>query len=112
MPLTLEEIEKRVILHRLKVLEWNKTRTARSLGICIRTLRNKIVQYREEGFFDETREVFFRPVLLRDFLETRKPAPPIEPPKVEETPATHKCVSSPRVPNYCQLCGKNMKGKV
>ncbi|WP_374030208.1 helix-turn-helix domain-containing protein [Bdellovibrio bacteriovorus] len=38
-------IEKWYILHTLKLFSGNKTRTAESLGISIRTLRNKLHDY-------------------------------------------------------------------
>jgi len=48
-PLTLSESEKRLILRTLERENGNRTRTAEALGISIRTLRNKLKQYREEG---------------------------------------------------------------
>lgn len=46
---TLEELERVTILERLGVLANNRTYTARSLGISIRTLRNKLALYRMNG---------------------------------------------------------------
>ncbi|MBK6766429.1 MAG: sigma-54-dependent Fis family transcriptional regulator [bacterium] len=46
---TLAEIEKAAIFRALRVHENNRTKTAESLGISIRTLRNKLREYREEG---------------------------------------------------------------
>ena len=46
---TLKEMEKELILRRLSVTGGNRTRAARLLGISVRTLRNKINQYRSEG---------------------------------------------------------------
>ncbi len=46
---TLSEIEKAAIFRALRVHENNRTKTAESLGISIRTLRNKLREYREEG---------------------------------------------------------------
>lgn len=58
MPLTvdfsvgarLEEIERKYILQTLYFVHQNRTKAAEILGISIRTLRNKINQYRQEGF--------------------------------------------------------------
>ena len=41
--------EKNVILDALKHHEGNRTHTARALGISIRTLRNKLADYRRDG---------------------------------------------------------------
>jgi two-component system, response regulator FlrC len=46
---TLDQIEKNVILDALKYHEGNRTHTAKSLGISIRTLRNKLADYRRDG---------------------------------------------------------------
>ncbi|MBU0508716.1 sigma-54 dependent transcriptional regulator [bacterium] len=46
---TLKEIEKAAIFRALQVNENNRTKTADALGISIRTLRNKLREYREEG---------------------------------------------------------------
>ncbi len=46
---TLDEIERSVILEALKYHEGNRTHTAKSLGISIRTLRNKLAEYRVLG---------------------------------------------------------------
>ncbi len=46
---TISEMEKRMILHALKVHDNNRTRAAEALGISIRTLRNKLREYREAG---------------------------------------------------------------
>lgn len=46
----LEEIERKYILQTLYFVQQNRTKAAEILGISIRTLRNKINQYREEGF--------------------------------------------------------------
>ena len=42
---TLHEIEKETILQYLKEFRQNKTHTAKALGISIRTLRNKLIEY-------------------------------------------------------------------
>jgi transcriptional regulator with PAS, ATPase and Fis domain len=47
--LTLEEIEKIAILETLKKNNFNRTHTARTLQIGIRTLQRKIRQYQEQG---------------------------------------------------------------
>ncbi|MBN2144527.1 MAG: sigma-54-dependent Fis family transcriptional regulator [Candidatus Aureabacteria bacterium] len=46
---TLEEVEKEVILKTLKLHHNNRTQTAKSLDISIRTLRNKLNEYRRNG---------------------------------------------------------------
>lgn len=46
---TLEEIERRVILQALQFHNGNRTHTAKALGISIRTLRNKIADYKALG---------------------------------------------------------------
>lgn len=48
--LKLEDLERRYILQTLYFAEQNRTKAAEILGISIRTLRNKINQYRLEGF--------------------------------------------------------------
>lgn len=45
----LDEIERKYILQTLYFVQQNRTKAAGILGISIRTLRNKISQYREEG---------------------------------------------------------------
>lgn len=47
---TLAQLERITILERLQANNGNRTHTAKSLGISIRTLRNKLVQYRTEGY--------------------------------------------------------------
>ena len=46
---TLDEIERNVILEALKHFDSNRTHTAKALGISIRTLRNKLAEYRVLG---------------------------------------------------------------
>jgi len=48
---TLDAIEKNVILEALKYHHGNRTHTAKALGISIRTLRNKLADYRKVGIF-------------------------------------------------------------
>ncbi len=45
----LAEIEKEMILQTLRKFNNNRTKSAEVLGISIRTLRNKLAEYREEG---------------------------------------------------------------
>ncbi|MCA9445836.1 MAG: sigma-54-dependent Fis family transcriptional regulator [Candidatus Omnitrophica bacterium] len=47
--MTTMEAERMLILETLKTYEWNRTRAAELLGISIRTLRNKLNEYREAG---------------------------------------------------------------
>ena len=44
--LTLQEVERRVILERLQRFDGNRTETAAALGVTTRTLRNKLASYR------------------------------------------------------------------
>ncbi len=46
---SLSEMERRLILQTLKLTEQNRTKAAQILGISIRTLRNKLHEYKEEG---------------------------------------------------------------
>ncbi|SFI37061.1 sigma-54 interaction domain-containing protein [Planctomicrobium piriforme] len=48
--LSLEEIERQVILHRLERCQGNKTEAAAALGVTPRTLRNKVTHYRKLGY--------------------------------------------------------------
>lgn len=48
---TLDDIERSVILEALHYHKGNRTHTAKALGISIRTLRNKIADYRKMGIF-------------------------------------------------------------
>jgi len=45
---TLRDMEKKLIFETLEKVNDNRTHAARMLGISIRTLRNKLKQYREE----------------------------------------------------------------
>jgi hypothetical protein len=45
----MREIEREVILHALRHFEGNRTHVARALKLSIRTIRNKIKAYREQG---------------------------------------------------------------
>ena len=45
----LRELEKEAILEALRACEGNRTRAAELLGISVRTLRNKLRQYRAQG---------------------------------------------------------------
>ena len=46
---TLDDIERNVILEALTYHQGNRTHTAKALGISIRTLRNKLADYRRIG---------------------------------------------------------------
>ena len=50
MTKTLKEIERDAIIEALKEYKNNRTQTATALGISIRSLRTKIIEYREQGF--------------------------------------------------------------
>ena len=47
--ISLKEIEKEVIRVTLRETEGNRTHAARMLGVSLRTLRNKLREYREQG---------------------------------------------------------------
>jgi len=49
MGTTLSDMERKLILQTLQLTQQNKTRAAQILGISIRTLRNKLNEYREAG---------------------------------------------------------------
>jgi two-component system response regulator AtoC len=53
--ITVAEMERRLILKTLRALGGNRGRTAEMLQISVRTLRNKLNQYRMQGLFDEPR---------------------------------------------------------
>jgi two-component system response regulator FlrC len=46
---SVKEVERELILSTLEREGWNRTRASRRLGISIRTLRNKLQEYRREG---------------------------------------------------------------
>lgn len=48
--LSLREIERQVIMARLRLFDGNKTEAAAALGVTPRTLRNKMVEYRKLGY--------------------------------------------------------------
>lgn len=50
--LTLAEVEKKLIIQTLNLTAQNKSQAARVLGISIRTLRNKLNEYRQEGSYE------------------------------------------------------------
>ncbi|MDR2884353.1 MAG: sigma-54 dependent transcriptional regulator [Deferribacteraceae bacterium] len=46
---TIADMERELILNTLNQVEWNRTRAAEILGITVRTLRNKLHEYRDAG---------------------------------------------------------------
>jgi len=52
---TLEEVERQLIMRTLDRFGGHRARTARALGIAIRTLSSKIKRYGEEGFYQKAR---------------------------------------------------------
>ncbi|MBX3039492.1 MAG: sigma-54-dependent Fis family transcriptional regulator [Bdellovibrionaceae bacterium] len=53
--MSLSEVERRLILQTLELTSQNRTRAAQMLGISIRTLRNKLNEYKEEGTHESLR---------------------------------------------------------
>jgi two-component system response regulator FlrC len=53
----LDEIERRHILYVLEQCDGSRTRTAETLGISIRTLRNKLKEYRNQNVTEEEPEL-------------------------------------------------------
>lgn len=51
---SVKEVERGLILSTLEREGWNRTRAAKSLGISVRTLRNKLNDYRREGIVPST----------------------------------------------------------
>ncbi|MCB0329533.1 MAG: sigma-54-dependent Fis family transcriptional regulator [Bdellovibrionales bacterium] len=49
--MTVQEVERKLILETLKSTGDNRTQAAKTLGISIRTLRNKLNEYRDQGYF-------------------------------------------------------------
>ena len=49
---TLETIEREAILRTLYILGGDKRETARTLGISLKTLYNKLNRYRRQGFYE------------------------------------------------------------
>jgi DNA-binding NtrC family response regulator len=47
---SVKDVERGLILRTLEKERWNRTRASAKLGISIRTLRNKLQEYRREGF--------------------------------------------------------------
>jgi two-component system response regulator FlrC len=47
---SVKDVERELILQTLNRESWNRTRASRKLGISLRTLRNKLQEYRREGF--------------------------------------------------------------
>ena len=50
--MTLYEMEKQLIFKTLRLLDNNRTKTAESLGISVRTLRNKLTEYKSKDEID------------------------------------------------------------
>jgi two-component system response regulator AtoC len=54
--LSISELERRHILKVLRQQNWNRTRTAKILDISVRTLRNKLNDYRDQGMLEDEDE--------------------------------------------------------
>lgn len=48
-----KEIERELIKTTLNHFNWNKTKTAKCLGFCIKTLGNKLNEYKKQGLMNE-----------------------------------------------------------
>ncbi len=55
--ITLQEAEKRLILQTLEYCKGNKTKTAQILGISVRTLRNKLQEYKKASLRDKEKHL-------------------------------------------------------
>jgi DNA-binding NtrC family response regulator len=53
--LTVREVERQLIIETLQCTRNNRTQAARLLGISIRTLRNKLAEYRQRGELEPAR---------------------------------------------------------
>jgi len=47
--MTIREMERQMIMNCLREMNGNRTRAAERLGISVRTMRNKLREYRQEG---------------------------------------------------------------
>jgi len=47
--MTISEMERKLIISTLDSVDWNRTKAAGLLGISIRTLRNKLNEYKNKG---------------------------------------------------------------
>lgn len=91
---TIEDIERKIIKAALQFFRGNKTQTAQSLGIAIRTLDNKIEKYGQEDELKAAREKEREQEMARkraDFhalggkaLDPRPEPEQIKPPKSKE----------------------------
>ena len=53
---SVREVERLLILKTLQEVDWNRTKAAKMLGISIRTLRNKLSEYKQDpDFIEQTR---------------------------------------------------------
>lgn len=78
---TLEMIEKNVILQAFRFYQENKTQTANSLGIAIRTLDSKLEKYSQEASGEEKRNQEQREVQKANELRAKGPQPATSAPK-------------------------------
>ncbi len=58
--ISLEEIEREVIITALRFYQWNRTRTADALKLSVRTIQNKISQYVDEGYLEKIQQEPFK----------------------------------------------------
>jgi DNA-binding NtrC family response regulator len=48
--MNIKEIERSLIIATLQIMDGNRTRSAAALGISVRTIRNRLSEYRKLGF--------------------------------------------------------------
>jgi hypothetical protein len=76
--ITLEEMEREVIITALRFYQWNRTRTADALSISVRTIQNKIALYLEQGFIQKAEFEKIKPEPEPDPVPEPEPEPETE----------------------------------
>ncbi len=69
--MTLEYIEKQIIKKAYRIYQGNKTHTARSLGVAIRTLDNKFEKYKAEDESNESAAIDARAIRAENLRKAR-----------------------------------------
>ena len=98
--ISLEEMEREIIITALRFYHWNRTKTAESLQVSVRTIQNKIAQYIEEGFLSKQEQEPFK-------VEMPEEEPEEE--EVEEEIVTAPRRGRPPNPNKRILTLRNLK---